>query len=191
MRLKRISPTWPPTPAKGAPPGTNGIEAAADYIAKTFQAAGLKPAAGADGYFQNFSIGGHPSLGKNQELAVHGPDGKTIRPEGKGEFSPMAIGVSATLREDSPGLRRVWNHRQGRRRKLDYDDYAEIDVKGKAVLIIRREPREDDASSPFGGKSEPATRPSSTRRPTPSSTARSAVLLVNDLTAIGEVRTSC
>ena len=30
------------------------------------------------------------------------------------------------------------------RRKLDYDDYAGIDVKGKAVLLIRREPQQSD-----------------------------------------------
>ena len=58
------------------------------------------------------------------------------------------------------------------RLKLDYDDYAGIDVKGKAVLIIRREPQQDDQSSPFEGKRTTASRPSSTRRPTPFSTVR-------------------
>ena len=36
--------------------------------------------------------------------------------------------------------------------KLDYDDYAGIDVKGKAVLLIRREPQQADDASPFDGK---------------------------------------
>src|SRR4051794_25968241 len=45
---------------EGRAPGTDGIEAAADYIANVFKDAGLAPAAGADGYFQRFSILGDP-----------------------------------------------------------------------------------------------------------------------------------
>ena len=48
---------------EGREPGTKGIEASADYIAGVFKAAGLKPAPGADGYFQPFTIGGDPTLG--------------------------------------------------------------------------------------------------------------------------------
>src|SRR5690242_12710918 len=46
----------------GRAPGTPGIEAAADYVAGVFKAAGLKAAPGADGYFQPFTIGGAPTL---------------------------------------------------------------------------------------------------------------------------------
>jgi hypothetical protein len=34
---------------------------------------------------------------------------------------------------------------------LDYDDYAGIDVAGKAVIILRHEPRQADPHSPFSG----------------------------------------
>ena len=57
----------------GRAPGTPGIEAAADYIADVFKEAGLKPAPGADGYFQPFSISGRPTLGTPQELALDRP----------------------------------------------------------------------------------------------------------------------
>ena len=33
-----------------------------------------------------------------------------------------------------------------------YDDYAGIDVRGRFVLVLRHEPGEDDASSPFDGR---------------------------------------
>ena len=36
-------------------------------------------------------------------------------------------------------------------KKLDYDDYAGLDVKGKAVLILRREPQQAKDDSPFDG----------------------------------------
>ena len=47
--------------AEGRAPGTKGIEASADYIAGVFKKAGLKPAPGADGYFQPFTISAGPS----------------------------------------------------------------------------------------------------------------------------------
>src|SRR5262249_19348521 len=48
---------------EGRAPGTKGIEASAAYIAEAFKELGLKPAPGADGYFQNFNLTGRPKLG--------------------------------------------------------------------------------------------------------------------------------
>ncbi len=171
---------------EGRAPGTNGIEAAADYIAKTFQAARLKPAPGADGYFQNFTIGGHPSLGKTQELALYGPDGKTIRAEGPAEFSPMAIGVGATLEKVPLVFAGYGITAKNDAHKLNYDDYADVDVKGKAVLILRHKPREEDASSPFEGRRETRYSAFQHKATNAFQHGASAILLVNDLTAIGE-----
>ena len=57
--------------------------------------------------------------------------------------------------------------------KLDYDDYAGLDVKGKAVLILRREPQAGRRQEPVQGPRErPATPTSAARPPTPSTTAR-------------------
>ena len=50
----RMSRTSPHDDREGRGPGTKGIDAAADYIAAFFKEAGLKPAPGADGYFQYF-----------------------------------------------------------------------------------------------------------------------------------------
>src|SRR5262249_28535190 len=86
---------------EGRAPGTQGIEAAADYIAGVFKRAGLKAAPGADGYFQPFTIGGAPSLGANPSLAFHGSGGKALSGAFKTEFSPLAIGIGGTL-EDVP-----------------------------------------------------------------------------------------
>ena len=169
---------------EGRAPGTKGIEAAADYIAGVFKAAGLKPAPGADGYFQPFSIGGNPTLGNNQELAVDGPDGKTIRAVVKTDFSPLAIGVGATLEKVPIVFAGYGITAHDDAHKLHYDDYADIDVKGKAVLIIRRKPREEDATSPFGGRR--ATRYSAFQHKATNAFQHgaAAVLLVNDLSGV-------
>src|SRR5262245_2445308 len=85
----------------GRAPGTKGIEISAEYIAGVFKELGLKPAPGADGCFQDFTLTGRPKLGDPLELAVRGPDGKTLKATPKDEFSPLAIGTSGSL-EDAP-----------------------------------------------------------------------------------------
>jgi Peptidase family M28/PDZ domain/PA domain len=169
---------------EGRAPGTKGIEAAAEYIAGVFKEAGLKPAPGADGYFQTFFINGSPTLVKAQELSVEDPEGKTIRAVEKSDFTPLAIGVGATLEKVPIVFAGYGITAHDEARKLDYDDYAGIDVKGKAVLIIRRKPREEDASSPFGGKR--ATRYSAFQHKATNAFQHgaAAVLLVNDSGAV-------
>jgi hypothetical protein len=169
---------------EGRAPGTNGIEAAADYIAGVFKAAGLKTAPGADGYFQPFSIGGNPTLDQAQDLMLNGPDGKTIRAVAKTDFSPLAIGVGATLEKVPVVFAGYGITAHDDVHKLHYDDYADIDVKGKAVLIVRRKPREEDSTSPFGGRQ--STRYSAFQHKATNAFQHgaSAVLLVNDLSGV-------
>ncbi|WP_422929878.1 M20/M25/M40 family metallo-hydrolase [Singulisphaera sp. PoT] len=136
----------------GRAPGTDGIEAAADYIATAFKDLGLKPAPGAQGYFQPFTISGFPSLGPTQELALSGPDGKSLGGEVRKDFTPLAIGVSGSF-ENAPIVFAGYGiTASDPSKKLDYDDYAGVDVKGKVVLLLRREPQQDKDDSPFDGK---------------------------------------
>lgn len=135
---------------EGRAPGTKGIEAAADHIAKQFAEMGLKPAPGADGYFQPFAITGQPRLGEPMDLIAKGPDGATIAGVQRTDFNALAIGSTGAVEAvplvfagygitaDRPGLK--------------YDDYEGVDAAGKAVLVIRREPQQNDDASPFDGK---------------------------------------
>ena len=68
------------------------------------------------------------------------------------EFSPLAIGTSADLTDVPVVFAGYGITAKDDSKKLDYDDYAGIDVKGKAVLLIRREPQQNDDNSPFDGK---------------------------------------
>src|SRR6476620_6125719 len=60
---------------EGRGPGTKGIDKAADYIAKQFTAAGLKPG-GKDGYFQPFTISGFAKLETPNAVAFIAPANK-------------------------------------------------------------------------------------------------------------------
>ncbi len=135
---------------EGRAPGTAGIEAAADRIAEQFKAMGLKPAAGADGYFQKFAITGQPRAGQPMELAAKGPDGAMIAATAREDFNALAIGSSGSV--DAAPIVFVGYGVTADRPDLKYDEYDGLDVAGKVVLVLRREPQLNDDSSPFDGK---------------------------------------
>jgi len=166
---------------EGRSPGTAGIERAADFIAKRFQELGLKPAPGADGYFQKFAIAGRPQLGDPIALTVKAPNGETLEGASLTDFSPLAIGSSASI-ESAPIVFAGYGITAER---LGYDDYADHDVKGKAVLILRREPRQDDDQSPFDGKRDSAFATFRHKATNAFQHGAAMILLVNDLAGSG------
>ncbi len=137
---------------EGRAPGTEGIERAADHIAGVFKKLGLKTAPGADDYFQHFKIAGTPRLTGSQALAFTGPDGKRIAGELDRDFRPLSLGVTGSVKGVEIAFVGYGITARDAGRKLDYDDYAGIDVKGKAVLLLRHEPQHEDEKSPFDGK---------------------------------------
>jgi hypothetical protein len=164
---------------EGRAPGTKGIEASADYIAASYKESGLKPAPGANGFFQPFTIKGSAKLEEPTSLAFKMPGGKE-EVEATDAYRPLAIGSGGKV-EGLPivfagyGISAV-----DPSKKLDYDDYAGIDVKGKAVLIIRREPQLDDEKSPFGGKQTTLYATFNHKATNAFQHGAEAVLLVND-----------
>jgi hypothetical protein len=164
---------------EGRAPGTPGIEAAAAYIAGAFNTAGLKTAPGADGYFQPFTIHGQAKLGKAPSLAFSGPDGKSLVLD-KGDFTPLAIGTGANLGNVPIVFAGYGISARDSIIKLDYDDYAGVDVKGKAVLLLRREPRQDRDDSPFDGKKDSFYATFRHKATNAFQQGAAAVLLVND-----------
>jgi hypothetical protein len=70
------------------------------------------------------------------------------------QYYPVAI-IDRTHGEPAPALDRVPVVFAGygiRAPALGYDDYAGLDVNGKAVLVFTHEPQENDSRSPFEGK---------------------------------------
>jgi hypothetical protein len=169
---------------EGRAPGTAGIEAAADYIAGAFKEAGLKPAPGAEGYFQVFSLGGVPSIGKAPELSLSGPSEKVLKADPKADFTPLAIGTSGTIAGAPIIFAGYGITAKDPAKHLDYDDYAGLDVKGKVVLILRREPQQDKDDSPFDGKRQSDFATFRHKATNAFQHGAAAVLLVNDLAGL-------
>jgi len=170
---------------EGRAPGTKGIEAAADHIAAVFKEIGLKTAPGADGYFQPFSLGGQPKLGEPLNLAVEGPGDEVLRATSTTDFSALSIGVSGADDALPIAFAGYGITAKSDELKLDYDDYAGLDVKGKAVLVLRREPQQNDEHSRFDGKK--TTSFATFKHKTTNAFQHGAkfILLVNDLASLG------
>ncbi|HTU19080.1 MAG TPA: M28 family peptidase [Gemmataceae bacterium] len=123
---------------EGRGPGTQGINKAADYIAAQFKQAGLKPGGVEGGYFQPFTINAN-ILDEPGRLALMGPQGQTITLKQGVQFWPMALGGSGS--DEAPIVFAGYGISS---KKADYDDYAEVDVLHKVVILLRGAPSSAD-----------------------------------------------
>jgi hypothetical protein len=115
---------------------TKGIEKAAERVADTFKAAGLKPAMKDGSYFQPFNVTMSAKLGKPTAFTLLGPGGAKKEQELNKTYSPMGFSPSGTAKADL-----VFAGYGVSAPNLKYDDYAGLDVKGKFVVVMRRIPR--------------------------------------------------
>ncbi len=138
--------------------GTKGIDLAADYIAEQFHQIGLKTDLFDGQPFQKFTIYSNSKLGAADKntLSLVGPTdakdgGKPAHLDFKlnTDFSPQSMGGSAKF--DLPLVFAGYGITAP---KLGYDDYAGLDVKGKAVIVVRHEPQQDDPNSVFDGTAD-------------------------------------
>ncbi len=113
----------------GRQAGESGARRAADYVAKQFRAIGLSPGGQAGGYFQTFKIragyqlkselshdeAGQPKPFKRQKdyMPVHIPQD---RAEIRAGYALAGYGLAAPA--------------------LEFDEYAGLDVKGRAVIVF-------------------------------------------------------
>jgi hypothetical protein len=116
--------------------GTTGLDKAADHIAATFKAAGLKSATKDGSYFQPFTMSSFPNIDGATTLAFTGPDEKAIAVEADTDFRPTGYSSGG---KTSGGI--VFVGHGITAPNLKFDDYDGVDVKGKWVLIIRRTPK--------------------------------------------------
>ena len=141
----------------GRAPGSEGIEASARLYRWRLQEGRAQARSGCRWVFPAvLHLIRSLTSRKNRFLRFRGPDGESVKPRFGADFTPLAIGTARIL-EKLPivfagyGITATKGPRGA---AIDYDDYAGIDVKGKAVLILRREPQQHDENSPFDGKED-------------------------------------
>ncbi len=126
---------------------TKGIETSANLIRDEFKKYGLKSGVKDGTYFQPFEITLRDLIGdKNATLTISGVSEKKIELENGKDFQPQNVGgdgdVNAELVFVGYGIDAE---------DLGYQEYEGLDVKGKVVLILRREPQQNDSKSEFDG----------------------------------------
>ena len=129
---------------KGRDTPSPGLDSAAAFIARSFRDLGLTPVNGS--YFQTFSIC-YKNLEDDNHLIVS-RDGTESMYEIKTDFIPFDISGDNDVKADL-----VFAGFGITAPEFQYDDYKDIDVKGKIVLVFRHEPKENDSSCKiFDGK---------------------------------------
>jgi Peptidase family M28/PDZ domain len=162
---------------EGRGDGAPGLEKAADYIATQFRAGGLEPAGDDGTFFQRFELVSGLSIEPGNIVTLTTPrksvslqigrDYELLSTSSNAFTSPLPVvfagyGISASA--------------------FQYDDYANIDVSGKAVLILTHEPQENDPKSRFDGPTNTAYASVVHKVETARSHGARAILLVDDLT---------
>ena len=157
--------------------GTNGINLAADFVAKAFREAGLDVSKAGGDSFQEFSMTTGAKLGEKNSLKFVGPDGAAVELAIDKDFQTCSFGASGTFSGEV-----VFGGYAIDSKDNNYQDLEGIDVKGKIVIVLRKTPRQADAHGPFAAQ-HGGTAPQADLRSKVSNTfgkGAAAILLVND-----------
>jgi hypothetical protein len=178
-RLKRDVTFLASDECEGRGVGTKGLDRAADYVAKQFAEAGLKPGGKDDSYFQPFPYSRGNVLDGPATLELEGPLGQKIKLKAGTGFEVM--GFSGPGRVSAP---LVFVGYGVTAKETGYDDYAGMDVKGKIVLAIRRLPRYASKEVPFDGTRKDQHAALDNKQALAAVHGAAALLLVNDATEL-------
>jgi hypothetical protein len=131
----------------GRLPGSPGIQRAGDFLADELTRIGLKPAPGQADFFQPFEMAQTSTIASSTQLAINGQSELL----GK-DFAPMALSAQANFH--APVVFAGFGISTELTEEIRYDDYAGIDVKGKVVLAMMKEPLNERNLSRLAGPSE-------------------------------------
>ena len=126
--------------------GTPELNKAADYLEAEFKSYGLVPAGDGGTYSQKFQLNTGSRLGPGNKLTFKAGD-KSVDALIDKDFIPFAFGEKTSISGDL-----VFAGYGISAEEYKYDDYKNLDVTDKIVLVLAHEPRENDPASPFDGK---------------------------------------
>jgi hypothetical protein len=133
---------------QGRRAGTAEADRAANYIAGEFKKYGLTPAA-LSGFLEPFNFVSGVKLGDSNLLRVK--RGGTTKDLGVGaDYMPLAFSSAAAVR--GPVVFGAYGISAA---ELQYDDYKDIEAKGKIVLIVRGSPDGDNPHGRFADYTAP------------------------------------
>lgn len=134
---------------RGRETGEPGIDLAAKYITTVFQGAGLQPAGDFGSYFQNVKLW-KLSLGDGIHLNIEeNKGGVNVEKKAALDWDYLPVNLSSEQQVAAPLVFAGYGITAP---DHNYDDYKNLEARGKIVLVMRHEPGENDPNSPFDGR---------------------------------------
>lgn len=134
---------------RGRETGDKGMEVATKYITSILRGADLEPAGEYGSYFQPVRLK-KVSLGEGNHLEVEEKkDGIVLTKKAELEWDYLPVIISAEKEVKAPLAFAGYGITAPEHK---YDDYKNIDARGKIVLVMRHEPGENDPDSAFEGR---------------------------------------
>ncbi|MEZ6137889.1 MAG: M20/M25/M40 family metallo-hydrolase [Pirellulaceae bacterium] len=171
---------------EGRDTGSAGIARAGEFIVKRFNDLKIETSLFDGQAYQEFTIPGPAALGDPQKntLVLEGK----LPEEG---LPPLELGKTYTsLSLGSNGLfsgELVFAGYGISAPELGYDDYANLDVAGKVVIVLRKEPQQNQEDSKFDGTRSSQFAYFSTKEVNAALHKAAAMIMINDAqTAAGE-----
>ena len=184
-------------PLKGRSVTDDTIDVAARYVAQRMQAIGLETQVFGGTPFQSVEVPVGARAGDAAEnfvqFSVQGAPAITAS-LGAG-MNPLAVGIAeadvtapvvfAGYGITAPNLDELNSETAGAvgadiEQIPSYDDYADLDVAGKAVIVLRKEPGMEDPNSPFAGRGVTRFAYFQTKIQNAIDRGAAAILIVND-----------
>ena len=163
---------------------TKGIERSAERIIAEYQKLGLQPAMPEGSFRQPFEVSiGDVVISETTHVKLTAPDGTVTELKLGEEFQPIRRGANG---QASGGLVFLGYGISSDEDK--YDDYADINVEGKVVVIIRREPQNYDGGA-FKGTATSTNAYIDRKLELMTKAKATAVLFVNDFSSSPTVET--
>lgn len=131
---------------KGRGNGTPELDRAAEYIADQFKMSGLQPSGDGGTYFQKFMVSPGSRLGTQNKLRIQAGSG-FLDAELHRDFVPFAVGENVRLQGEV-----IFAGYGITAEEYSYDDYRDLSVTDKLVLVLADEPREKEETAVFNGK---------------------------------------
>ena len=132
---------------EGRGTGQRGGDLAAEYIATEFALYGLKPAGERNSFFQNVPMVGVKTL-PDTTMKLTGPNGQTVDLKNLDDFVANNESQTQTADIDAPIVFVGYGIAAP---EYQWDDYKNVDLRGKVALLFVNEPSSDDPDF-FKGK---------------------------------------
>ncbi|MCA9195517.1 MAG: M28 family peptidase [Planctomycetales bacterium] len=165
---------------EGRSVGGQGLNTAATYIGNRMSELGLVTDAFNGTPYQKFQIPGQIELGSNADNWVEFTTSVGVtRLELNTDFNPLALGSSGVFEGQL-----VFVGYGIAAPELNYDEFADLDVKGKVVIAIRKEPQQSSDDSVFDGRRNSKYALFSTKEETAFAKGAAGLIIVNDYESV-------